>query len=210
MCWNAEASINSFIIGIFGILFAALNHAPPSLLLFVSLITPMQLIEYFVWKYYNNPRVNLIASLCAGFLLLIQPLGSIATLYPTQSKIMWSLLKQYSSIIFCYLIYIFITQRETYKSIYRMHKAANGHLAWNFVNLSLTNFIPFLIYFWYLLYPQLLIHNYTYIGFGIVTLLFSLYTYHKYNTWGSLWCWMVNFIILTYVVNVIVSKLPRV
>jgi len=75
-----------------------------------------------------------------------------------------------------------------------------GHLHWN--NLTgeknVTDNIYFFIWILFFLFP--LFYEYYYYGFlfGFLTLIIILYNYFKDNTFGSMWCWVVNTVMLYY------------
>lgn len=131
MCWNAEVSLNTFYIGMFGILLALLNKIPYVNIFYYLTIILMQLLEYFGWTYYNNQNANFIISLCISFLLLIQPIVSILTLYAFKNKhnIMKNMLIIYISLLFIHLL----TNKFT-KNMYYIYKGSNGHLVWNWLS----------------------------------------------------------------------------
>ena len=58
MCWNAEVSLKTFLVGIIGIGVAAFLGMSLPIVLFCLTIVFMQLIEYVVWTYYDDETVN--------------------------------------------------------------------------------------------------------------------------------------------------------
>ena len=60
MCWNPDISLNTFLFGVFALLFIFLSNTfskyklkeftNPLVYLFLFQIVVMQLIEFFIWK----------------------------------------------------------------------------------------------------------------------------------------------------------------
>ena len=87
MCWNQYVSLNTFIFGIFGLLFILYNnlYSPYKLkefktigtyFFFMSFIL-MQGIEYVLWKNIKNKKTNHLYSFYAALLVFIQPIASL-------------------------------------------------------------------------------------------------------------------------------------
>ena len=192
MCWNAEVSLNTFYMGIFGILLALLNKTSYVNIFYYLTVVLMQLLEYFGWTYYNNMNANFIVSLCISFLLLIQPIASILTLYAFKNKhnIMKNMLIIYISLLFIYLL-----TNKFNKNMYYIYKGSNGHLVWNWLSKKNINILHLLIYLFFFIYPLYIGKLYIPLFAVIGTLLISLYTYYKYDTWTSMWCWIASIII---------------
>lgn len=187
MCWNATVSIQSFIIGsiaiILGVLYGSVDIVSA---IFYGSIVFMQLIEYIIWTYGTNQTINYYASVSASLLLLIQPLALLYTI--PQIKIRNKLIALYIVIGAIYKYFIKHTDYHISKS--------NGHLEWNWLRLNKITFIGLCIYFIFLFLPIIITKNWTILFVALLTLFTSLYYYHKYNTWGSMWCWIVNIIVV--------------
>lgn len=189
MCWNAEVSLQSFGIGIAAILIAYAKGLSLPMVLFCLTIVFMQLIEYIVWTYYDNPQVNYWASVSAAFLLWLQPIASILTLPST-----WIPNTLGVYILFTLLGKVFNV--NTLPEEYKMYKGPNGHLVWNWLQKDKKTFIELLIYFVFLFFPLVWGKQWLILGISLSTLLVSLYTFYEANTWGSMWCWLVNYIVV--------------
>jgi hypothetical protein len=191
MCWNAEVSLQSFLIGIGATFVAYQKGLSFPTTLFCLTIVFMQLIEYFVWTYYNNPTVNFVASLSASLLLWLQPLASILTL---QTK--WVL-----GIVLLYLGlsmvgFLLFTDLDKLCETYQMKRAENGHLQWTWLQKDTKTTVSLVFYFIFLLTPLLLQGQYVLLSLALSTLGLSLYSFYKENTWGSMWCWLVNYLVV--------------
>ncbi len=191
MCWNAEVSLQSFLIGIGATFVAYQKGLPFPTTLFCLTIVFMQLIEYVVWTYYDNPTVNFVASLSAVFLLWLQPLASILTL---QTKWTIEILLLYVGV--SGIGFLLFTDLDKLRETYQMKRAENGHLQWNWLQKDTKTTVSLVFYFIFLLTPLLLRKEYTLLGITLSTLGLSLYSFYKENTWGSMWCWLVNYIVV--------------
>ena len=104
MCWNAEVSLQTFLIGIVGIGLGAFLGMSPPIVLFSLTIVFMQLIEYIVWTYYDDEDVNYKASLAAGGLLWLQPIASMLLIPSTSLKM--TMLSIYTTLSLAYSLVI--------------------------------------------------------------------------------------------------------
>lgn len=181
MCWNAEVSLQSFLVGILAIGLGAYRNTPFPVLFFCLTIVLMQLIEYFVWSGYDNRQ----ASLAAAGLLWVQPIASILTLPASPTRTM--ALGAYG--VLSLLSTLLGKDRD-----YSMTRAPNGHLAWNWLEKDWKTALSLVVYFVFLLAPLLMSKKFILLGLALGTLAISLFTYWKDNTWGSMWCWIVNII----------------
>ena len=187
MCWNATVSLQSFALGSLAILVGIQNHLDPTLLFFCATITLMQGIEAIGWSfpYQTNPLPNELASRAAALLLWIQPLASIQTLRGTPfATYRFPLSATYTALS---LLDIFINPVPP--SAYQM-RPKKGHLQWEWIPDHLSPSL--LVYFAFLLLPLFLNPNPLFLLVVLTTLGISLYAYQADNTWGSLWCWLVN------------------
>jgi hypothetical protein len=191
MCWNSKVSLNTFLFSLFGISFAYFNNVIDIFiyLFFLSFIS-IQLVEYFTWKNINDKKMNTFLSQIGLFLILIQPPLFILSRKITH-KLKAFLIGLYSFFtIFCIL---------NYTIDFSMKRAINGHLAWNWLNFPII-----IILIWVSFSFGLILYEGRYIEFIVYLLLFLViyYTYYKYNTWGSLWCWIANLLALKLIIQV--------
>lgn len=191
MCWNAEVSLQSFLIGIGAIYFANQKGLSFPTTLFSLTIVFMQLIEAIVWTWYDNKTVNFVASIAAALLLWLQPIASILTL---ESKMSITALQIYIGLtVLGNLLFMNVGElRETYS----MSRAPNGHLQWNWLKKDWKTALSLLVYFVFLLGPLAISYQWTILALSLSTLVFSLFSFYKDNTWGSMWCWIVNYIVV--------------
>jgi hypothetical protein len=202
MCWNKDISLNTFIFSSFVLLLIMYNnkYTPykiPDLnnvwvyVFFISFIL-MQLLEYFIWKNINEPLYNKLFTTLATLLLLLQPVAS--TMLITNKVVRYNLLTLYLILSIPFAIYRFMT-RKIYSSVSPL-----GHLHWNLLldKKSKLDKLIMTLWFTFFLFP-LFYQGYTYgFLFGFLTLLFIMYSYSKDGTVGSMWCWIINSIMVFY------------
>jgi hypothetical protein len=190
MCWNAEVSLQSFLIGFTATIVAYQNGLSFPMTLFCLTIVCMQLIEYVVWSNITNKDVVFRASLAAAFLLFLQPIASLTTL-PMSQAVPFLLL--YVGLAFTGLL---LKRDEPLKDQYNMYRGENGHLVWNWLQRDWKTVLSLVVYFIFLLFPLLIQKHYELLFLATSTLGLSLYSFYRSNTWGSMWCWIVNYIVV--------------
>lgn len=197
MCWNAEVSLQSFLIGITAVFVAYQKGLSLPMTLFCLTIAFMQLIEYFVWRFYENKKVNYYASISAIVLLWLQCLASILTL---PSSLFFSFLFPFLGLSF-----LGVTLFPSTKEELSMYKGENGHLVWAWLQKDKKTAIELAIYFFFLLTPLVIAKQYLLLGVSLTTLAASLYSFYESNTWGSMWCWIVNYIVVGVAANQVLT-----
>jgi len=186
------------------------------MLFFFATIVLMQLVEYVVWSYGDNPDVNFGASLSAAALLTLQPIASILTL--TQSYIP----------VMAYLILGIIAQVidhsldvRSLKERYKM--TAEPHLVWHWLRPAPR--ASLLVYFIFLLTPLVLSGQFALLAVVLAALAFSVVSFRtggkglaaeggtlrkaaqgRLETaraagvvspyWGSVWCYAIHVIVV--------------
>ena len=193
MCWNADVSIKSFIIGLTAIIAGALVGISTPVLLFYSTIVCMQLVEYVVWTNINNKNVIFNASIAAVLLLWLQPIFAMLTI---------NNYKMISIIAYC-IIGLLYTLYDRHTLNLQMYPGNDGHLVWKWLegNRGLW------IYFIFLLTPVFFMVSKEMIALILLTLFASLYGYYTTNTWGSMWCWLVNGLVVLACIKGILKKM---
>jgi hypothetical protein len=207
MCWSAEVSLNSFVIGSIAIAVGYKMGIPVKSLLFYSTIVLMQLIEYVVWMYGlistdRSAAVNYTASVTAAYLLVAQPIAAILSQSNVKNAaITTNLLIAYIVIAAIYLLY-----RSNNPPEYKMEKGSDGHLVWKWIGHDYKTYIGLAIYFVFLFTPFILTKKVDGV-FAVVllTLLGSLYSYWRAGTWGSMWCWMINLVVIGVLMEALFS-----
>ena len=209
MCWSADASILSFIVGCLGIVLAAFKGVSPFYIFYFSSIVAMQLIEYFVWTYgvdspkyigtggqgeasgvsrAASPYVNFICSLAAATLLAIQPIAAILTLETARIPFLAAYIILGSIAHFFDASY-FDSMELTIMQRYRIDP--EPHLVWKWLNpLPRYTTAVFLLF---LLAPLALSGHHGVLAAVLAALIFSVLS--SVRAWGSLWCYIVNYIV---------------
>ena len=210
MCWNADISINTFVFACFALIFIfftntftkyKLKEFENSLVyLYFFLIATMQLLEFFIWRNLKNKSINTLVSKIASFVVILQPL-TIMLMIP-HLNIRYYLLSIYSIFIMVYLVY-----KKLYNPIhFYSHVAKNGHLTWEWVNLKGYEYIFYFGYVLLYLFSLLSINNFVFSFFVILMLVVSFIFHFKYNTFGSMWCWLTNLILIYFIVQILIIK----
>jgi hypothetical protein len=177
-------------------LFALANGVIPiTNALYILSFISMQLVEYFTWKNLDNKQAVRLLSQIGVLVILSQVVFQINQDEFLPNKGLW------------YLGFACVTLLafSTSKIDYSMHKAPNGHLAWNWLSSSPKWYVAF----WVLCILGLSIHMKRYDIFIVTlsTLLITYYTYSSSGTWGSMWCWIANALAFWWIAKVFYKDL---
>lgn len=182
MCWNATVSLNTFLLGLFAIFFAILNKmiSPWESIYYFTVIS-IQLVEYFTWTHIHNKKINRLLSQIATLVIILLPFWGI---------ICFTVKKQHLLLLIIpYILFMVVVFVRIQPIDYSMTRASNGHLQWNWLNVSVWMVI---IYFFFWLSPFLLQKRWTRSIINSI-IFFTIYTtYLQSSTWGSMWCWICN------------------
>lgn len=202
MCWNSSVSLNTFVFSAFVLILIIYNNTYTEykikelhniwVYLFLSSFIFMQLIEYFIWRNINDKYYNKLFSTLGSFLIFTQPIFSSMIISNIQIRNI--ILGLYLLIAIPYLIYQIL-----YTNIYS-EVSKTGHLRWNYFVLK-----PPLIFIWvfFLLFGLFYEKLWLSFGFGLILFIISYYNYKHENTFGSMWCWIINTIMLYYVFKIL-------
>ena len=185
MCWNAEVSIQSFGIGLLGILLAFMTGTSMPTIIFYMTIVFMQLIEYIVWTYGSDPEINFYASLGGAGLLMLQPIASILATGSMKTTLLIAYL------VLGVITHVIDQDGRSLRERYRMESGPSDnapHLIWKW--LDPVPWKSLLVYFIFLIGPLLITKQFDLTALVFLTLGFSIYSFGK--GWGSMWCWIVN------------------
>jgi hypothetical protein len=203
MCWNQQVSLNTFLFSIFALLLIMYNNYYTQykivelhnvwIYAFLASFIFMQLIEFFIWCNIGDTYYNRVFSIFGVCLLIIQPICSMMIL--SNIKLRNILLSIYVFFTIPYSIYSF--SNKNIRSV----KSKSGHLRWIFFELT-----PYMLLFWlfFLLFGLLYENKIMGVFVGIILLLISYYNFKKDYTVGSTWCWMVNLIMIYYLIYLLV------
>ena len=147
------------------------------LILVILSFTSIQLLEYFIWTYIDNEKINELLSKIGLFLIFLQ----IFLIYLCNYD------KKYILILFI----IFELKNIKFKSI----KGENGHLRWLWLEFNIIWILIFLSF--YIIGSINNLINFVYV---LITLIISFYYYYKYKTWGTMWCYFSNIIWIYFII----------
>ena len=113
MCFNANISLSTFILGLTAIIIGLINNVIPwNFSLFYFSVIFMQFLEYLAWIFINNKKINNIVGFFILLLLLIQFFTACYLIYDI--KFFFNF---YISLIFIFyillIIYINIKKKKT-------------------------------------------------------------------------------------------------
>jgi len=189
MCWNARVSLNTFAFALFVAILAYVNKKHHDidmrLILFVLIFSSIQLVEAAIWINIDNPRMNRIFSNLILVVLLLEIIVSGNLINNRTYRLIHFLL----TAIACIIYLLFIHTNDTMYS----KKGKNGHLEWTRKE-NIYTIIVFSILFLTPLLFNISKDRLVIFMIGLITLIISLFTYYKYNTFSSMWCWASNVI----------------
>jgi hypothetical protein len=199
MCWNASVSLNTFVFGVFALLFSYFNDDIRiiAVISYLSVII-MQLIEYFVWsKTFSNRLLSQIALL----VIFLQPIFTIISIHKKQELI------PYLLVAYILFMLIFACTISVNSIDFSMVQSKNGHLSWKWVSTNL-----FALIIWFIFLSSRWIIDEMYITLILITLLLiiSIILYKDTQTWGSLWCWACNFISFYLILKVFYKDICKI
>jgi hypothetical protein len=203
MCWNETISLNTFLFSSFVLILIMYNNYFTKykihelhnkwIYLFIASFVFMQLLEFFIWRNIDHPFYNNVFSILATLLLLIQPMISIMIV--TNIKLRNLLLSAYLLLVIPFSIYKFST-----RYIHSV-KSESGHLRWKFFETT-----PFIwgIWLFFFLFSFIYKKNWGGLVFGLVTLVIAFINYKQDHTMWSMWCWIVNAMLIYYAIYLLV------
>ena len=188
-------SLNTFLLSVFAVTLALMNGYEFRFAVFVMSYAFMQLIEYLIWSHgLSNKKTNKILSFAGAMLLLLQPLAAILLLDDSPVR---------RGLLAAYAVFIVLHFLSSNSSDFRTTVAKNGHLHWHFMTPGVYS-LTFCIYMALLLIPFVILTKYhPILYFGLATLIFSIATFAQSQTWGSMWCWMLNFLSVMIIIRIV-------
>jgi hypothetical protein len=200
MCWNKEVSLNTFLFSSFVFLLILYNnkytfYKIPEfdrfwLRIFMAIVILIQLVEYFIWTNIDNIFYNKLFTNVALLIIFCQPITTIMNI--DDKKIKKILFISYLVLMIPFFILNY--NKNIYSTI-----SSNKHLNWNLINHEnkFTKIIG-LAWIFFFLFPLFYQKHQLGFLFGILTLIMMSYNYMNNNTLESMWCWIVNFIMIYY------------
>jgi hypothetical protein len=206
MCWNQYVSLNTFLFSAFVLALIVYNnkYSPYKLdelnsiyaYFFLMSFFVMQLIEFFLWRNLNNKDLNKLFSNLGALLLLLQPVASLTLLKDIDLRN--KMLTLYVIPAFSYFIYEF-TNKDFFTVV-----SKTGHLKWEWIDLSGNKRILLIAWLFFLFFSIFYNKYYLALTYTVALLIISLYSYLKDGTFGSLWCWSINSLMLFYAIKLLV------
>ena len=207
MCFSAEASLISYIIGSIASLYLLIkgDKYDKHIGLFSLTFIQIQLAEFLMWIDQDcNKNINHYTTIFTEYILILQPLSIIlgAILFKTTNipnNLLYLFLLIFIICIMNYCIRVFYNKRKLCsKSI------NNGYLEWDVIKKY--NLLDYFIYFIFMFLLWLFFKNAKglfVLAFGIISLLFGLNNNYKFNfaQWESKWCFfsvLLPFLIIIY------------
>jgi hypothetical protein len=200
MCWNKEVSLNTFLFSSFVFLLILYNnkytfYKIPEfdrfwLRIFMVIVILMQLVEYFIWTNINNIFYNKLFTFLAMIIIFFQPITTIMNINDNKTKQM---------LLICYLCLTIPFGLINYNKNVYSTISPNKHLNWNLINHE-NKFSKIIQIVWVFFFLFPLFYEGQQFGFlfGILTLLIISYNYMNDNTIESMWCWIVNSVMIYY------------
>ena len=202
MCFNANISITTFLLGVVAIIIGYINKTITySFGLFYFSVIFMQFIEFLIWVYLNNSKINNYLSIVGSLLLKIQPLLLLYVLYSYDKEIIVLLIL----LLILYYLISLILNNTNYRTIIGKNKS----LQWDFLNMSQINLLFYYISALIILYFIYKKDNDKYFKFLLISfiVIFTIsfiftFTRHYYdNTFGSLFCFYINLFSLVIIIT---------
>jgi hypothetical protein len=151
----------------------------------------MQLIEFFIWRNINDKSLNKLFSILGMLLITVQPIFSLMMLKNDVLKA--NLLVVYSIFALLFVGYK-ITNFDIISSI-----SKNRHLKWGWGHFTkYESFVVYGLWLFCLLYAPIVNNNYFIILYVMILFMISMYSFYKDGSDGSLWCWLINTIMIYY------------
>ena len=182
MCWSERVSLNTYIVAVFGTVFALMNGMPINIVVWLHIFSLMQLVEYFIWKNLHDPYWNQFFSSMGLLLLVIEPIASMFLMEAGTLR---------NGVMLAYVLFLLLVLYLYYPWKPHTKVGSNGHLQWFWQNMNMP-FIFNLIWVSFFLLPIFLAKHYVLGMVGVVTVIITILTYNKAGTWGSMWCWIAN------------------
>lgn len=206
MCYSAEVSATTFLIGMGGaayIFFGMGTTADKLVGVFLAFVALMQGIEYLLWMTQDCGDLHKIVSYAGMWLSHLQPvvLGGLALLFGPPRYRRWIL-----AIIVGYLAAI-VPYSMQFGNVGEMRcsvpREGNPHLVWNWTNMpnNIAVYALFVLAFTALFMMGLPAGlNWRMAAISVGTLTASYLIYPR-EILGAMWCFFAAFVPITYIVS---------
>ena len=193
MCWNANSSIASFIIGTIINISVMLYFRNPviySICILWQWVLMMQLSEYFIWKDIDNKSTNGLGTKMALIFNITQPLvGFLCLILTSPATIAFKIVA--SVVILFYISYMLMNfnKQQEYKSLNPSGTCKHMNLKWwhDIKNSGLIYCVTLISIILLILRPFKLS-----VFFSIFLIITFIISFIFYSCGGaSMWCWFV-------------------
>lgn len=188
MCFNAEVSLNMYILGTVGYINLYLKGFKAEAMLYACVIQ-MQLIEYFLWKSQQNDENNRLMTKLGILINHLEPI------------IFWLGIKYYGLelpkwldiMMLSYIIYSIIYTKSAWKSLTTTHvsKESKPHLHWKWNEGEGHDlFYAYFLLVLYLLSVYGLKNGSVHGMFVLLSFAISYIIYGNKHSVGAMWCFI--------------------
>ena len=209
MCWNENISLNTFLFGTGALVFIyyvctytqykLVEFANPYLYLACFSFIVMQGIEFFLWKSIrakDRPMNRAFSVVGWLTLYLLQPISFLLLLSYQYSSIRFgSWLALYVAVFVIVFGYKLFSNTIDFTTTV----GQNGHLNWNWNDLHGAEYMISVLYF-VVCFSAVFVLPWITMYF-LLLLLLSVFIYG--NTFNSMWCWIVNSVMLFFLIKIL-------
>jgi hypothetical protein len=118
-------------------------------------------------------------------------------------EIRYSILAVYCIFIFLFLFYF---KKLNNPINYHTSIAKNGHLSWDWINYKGYENIWIVLFLLFYIVPAFFTNNIVLLLGITITLLISLFFYFRDNTFGTMWCWGSNLLLIYFIINILIVQ----
>ena len=197
----------------------------PLVYLFLFEVASMQLIEFFLWRNLKNKTANTNLSILAAHIIILQLITLILMVHSGGYL-------KYALLLILAITYFAVVYYSKFTGNMKFHTSVgeNGHLIWEWARLRsipdskreeyeysperlgrvgrIKGIETIFVGIFILLYiiPVVSIDNAPLMYLIMGSLFASLFFYYKYNTWGSMWCWIANLFLLYFISDILLIQ----
>jgi hypothetical protein len=161
----------------------------------------MQLLEYFIWKNLKSPKRNTLLSKLGLLLILSQLYFSIFFAEKVYQSI---LVATYTLFFLSVYLYKYLYNPFVFKTLV----SKNGHLSWEWLRFDGKERPLLWIGLSLYVIPRLLAKStpYNVLFIGGITFMIGYILLQKENTYGSMWCWLINVMFLFTLIDILLIQ----
>jgi hypothetical protein len=186
MCWSADVSLSTFVLGLAAVCVGLVSgEIDVRYAVFFMSFVSIQLVEYFLWTHLGDATINRACSYAGLLLVLLQPLALGAV--PASPIEGWRTV--YFTLYASFLVVFAATWLSWPRRAMSTSVASNGHLLWHWMSWPV-----YLVAAWVAFFVIGAFAAFDWVGWAFVlaTIGVSVFAYYTSGTAGSMWCWMAN------------------